>query len=323
MMPLAAAPFLAWLALGAGADSPRVAAGPDSARADSLEFHGAAAADSAARAAAAGADSLAAPAPPDSARTPPDDGPVPPPVPPAPPVPPVPPIPPVATPPAAERPPTAYSATAEFGFTSQSGNTNKLDTSFKLRATRVTPISTLALSGSVAYGEARHVKSAQELSGGLNYDYYPWRRLSLFGFLIDFNNPFQDLRSRWSLAAGARYDVIKHERGFLALSSALLREREEFSSDRTVRKRFRFSWRDKAEWKITPTIKLTNLTFLVQSFDRPWQDYRLDSNTELLLPLGKVVALKQGFDYHYTSRPRPGVLTTDRKFFTALVVTVK
>ena len=34
-------------------------------------------------------------------------------------------------------------------------------------------------------------------------------------------------------------------------------------------------------------------------------------------------ALKQGFDYHYTSRPRPGVLTTDRKFFTALVVTVK
>lgn len=328
-MTLAVAALLAGLAFAPGGDSLRVAVPADSARADSLEIPAAAAADSTGRGGAAAADSLATPAPPDSARTPPDDGPVPPPEPiapggtPAPQLPPAPTAPPVGTPPPAERPPAVYGATAELGFTSQSGNTNRMDTAFKLRATRVTPISTLALSGSVVYGEARHVKSAQELSGGLNYDYYPWRRLSLFGFLIDFNNPFQDLRSRWSLAAGARYDVIKHERGFLALSSALLREREEFSSDRTVRQRFRFSWRDKAEWKITPTIKLTNLTFLVQSFARPWQDYRLDSNTELLLPIGKVVALKQGFDYHYTSRPRPGVLTTDRKFFTALVVTLK
>lgn len=140
-------------------------------------------------------------------------------------LPPAPPVPPVGTPSPAERPPAVDGATAELGFTSQSGNTNRMDTAFKLRATRVTPISTLALSGSVAYGEARHVKSAQELSGGLNYDYYPWRRLSLFGFLIAFNNPFQDLRSRWSLAAGARYDVIKHERGFLALSRPAARAR--------------------------------------------------------------------------------------------------
>lgn len=285
-MTLAVAALLAGLAFAApGGDSLRVAVPADSARADSLEIP----------AAAAAADSVA-----------------PPPV-----------TAPVPVTPAPERSPAVYGATAELGFTSQSGNTNKLDTSFKLRATRVTPISTLALSGSVAYGEARHVKSAQELQGGLNYDYYPWRRLSLFGFLIDFNNPFQDLRSRWSLAGGARYDVIKHERGFLALSSALLREREEFRSDRTVRRRFRFSWRDKAEWKITPTVRLTNLTFLVQSFDRPWQDYRIDSATELLLPIGKVVALKQGFDYHYASRPRPGVQKTDRKFGTALVVTLK
>ena len=34
-------------------------------------------------------------------------------------------------------------------------------------------------------------------------------------------------------------------------------------------------------------------------------------------------SFKLGFDYHYTSRPRPGVQTTDRKFFTALVVTLK
>lgn len=215
----------------------------------------------------------------------------------------------------------SYRAQLEVGWTSQTGNTNKLDTLIRGRASRVDARSTLALSGTLAYAEALDEKNAQENSGALNYDYYPWRRWSVFGFATLLNNPFQDLRVRLSVAAGARYLLLSGPRGLLALSLAAVREDEEFL-DGAGRHRNRFSWRNKAEWRITERLVATNLTFFVQTFSDPFDDYRVESTTELTIPAGGFLAFRHGFRYAYDTTPRPGVETTDRKLSSSVVLTL-
>lgn len=215
-----------------------------------------------------------------------------------------------------------WSGQLEFGVTAQSGNTDKLDTTVKGRIARVGSRSTLALTGTLTYAEALGAKNAQENSGALNYDHYRWARWSLFGFSTLLNNPFQDLRFRLSVAAGVRYLAVSGSRGYLALSLAGIRETEEFL-DRTDRHRSRFSWRNKGEWRLTERLIATNVTFFVQTFSDPFDDYRVDSITNLTIPAGGVVAFRHSFRYAYDTTPRPGVETTDRKFSSSVVLTLR
>lgn len=236
---------------------------------------------------------------------------------PAPPEPAVPAVPPAAPPPGA-----ALEAQLELGVTSQSGNTDKVDLLVRGRATRIDARSTLALTGGVTYSEALGTKNAQENSGAVHYDYYPWTRWSLFGFATLLNNPFQDLRFRLSVAAGTRYRLLSGRRGSLALSLAAVREDEEFL-DGGLRHRNRFSWRGKSEWKPAERLTVTNLTFFVQTFSAPFDDYRVESTTDLTVAAGGFLALRNSFRYAYDTTPRPGVETTDRKIMSSVVLTLK
>lgn len=215
-----------------------------------------------------------------------------------------------------------YSGQVELGLTSQSGNTDRLDAFLKARASRVTPRSTLALSAALGYGEAKGEKNSQENSGAVNYDCYPWRRWSVFGFATVLNNPFQDLNTRWSVAAGGRYMLLSGRRGSLALSLAALREDERFL-DGSSRHRNRFSWRDKGELRLGARVTVTNVTFLVQSLDRPWDEYRVESTTELTAPAGEWISFRHSFRYQYDTTPRPGVERTDRKVASGIVLTLR
>jgi hypothetical protein len=168
----------------------------------------------------------------------------------------------------------------------------------------------------------KDLKNTQEIAANLNYDYYPWKHWSVFGFTTFLNNPFRDLRIRATAAAGGKWMPLVGERGSAALSLALLREYNQFR-DRTERREFRYSWRAKGELKFGTGARLAQVTFLILDLETPFRDYRVDSDTDISAPVNSWLNVKTAYVLNYERRPRPGVETTDRRVTASLVAAWK
>ncbi|MFN0152183.1 MAG: YdiY family protein [bacterium] len=214
-----------------------------------------------------------------------------------------------------------WSGAAELGFAESGGNTDVLSLLSKARVAHADSNSTIALAAGVLYGESDGAKNSQKLDGALNADYYPWGRWSVFSFATVLNNPFRDIRVRATGALGAKWSALAGRRGGASISVAGIREYEEARSSEATKRRFLYSWRTKAELRFGAAARLTQITFLVQDFDKPFEDYRVDSDTELTVPIEGRVDLSAAFSLDYENEPRPGVERTDRRVTTSLVVT--
>ncbi len=214
-----------------------------------------------------------------------------------------------------------WSGAAELGFAESGGNTEVLSFLSKGRIARADSVSTTALAAAVLYGESDGAKNSQKLEGAFNADYYPWGRVSLFGFATVLNNPFRDIRVRATGALGAKWVALAGRRGGASISVAGIREYEEARSSEATKRRFLYSWRTKAELRFAAAARLSQITFLVQDFDKPFEDYRVDTDTELTVPIEGRLDLKAAFSLDYENEPRPGVERTDRRITTSLVVT--
>ncbi len=215
------------------------------------------------------------------------------------------------------------SGNVELGFSASGGNTEKLDLVNRNRIAHVKDHSTMALSASVRYGELRDTKNTQEIQGAFNYDYYPWKHWSLFTYASVLNNRFRDIDIRAIGAVGGKWTPLVGSKGSASLSLAGIREYNRFESDGAERRDFRWSWRTKGELLLPNKGKFTHTMFVVQGFEKPLDDYRIDSDMSLLLPLSGWTMLKTSFDLNYENRPRPGIERTDRIFSTSLILTWK
>lgn len=214
-----------------------------------------------------------------------------------------------------------WSGAGEIGFSESGGNTDVLSLLSKGRVAHADTNSTIALAAAVLYGESDGAKNSQKLEGALNADYYPWGRWSLFGFATALNNPFRDIRIRATGALGVKWTALSGRRGSASVSVAGIREHEEARSGAATKRRFLYSWRTKSELRIGVAARLTQVTFLVQDFDKPFEDYRVDADTELAVPIAGRLDLRAAFSLDYENEPRPGVERTDRRVTTSLVAT--
>lgn len=226
----------------------------------------------------------------------------------------------VSAPAAAEN---GLSGSVELGFSASGGNTEKLDLMNRNRIAWVDDHSTFAASSSVRYGEVKGTKNTQEILGTFNYDYYPWTHWSLFSFASVLNNRFRDIDIRAIGSVGGKWAPFIGSRGEAALSLAAIREYDRYESDGSQEREFRWSWRTKGVLNLPDKGKLTHTTFVVQGFEKPFDDYRIDSDTSLILPISGWTLLKTTFELNYENRPRPGVERTDRVISTTLLLNWK
>jgi putative salt-induced outer membrane protein YdiY len=213
-----------------------------------------------------------------------------------------------------------WSARFELAASAASGNTDVLSVVNRNRIARADSVSTVALATAVAYGESDDAKNTQSLGATLNADYYPWRRWSVFSFADVLNNPFRDIRVRATGALGVKRTLLDGARGNLALSLAGIREFEQARSDRSETKRFLYSWRTKAELRLGPAARVTQIAFVAQDFEKPFEDYRLDTDTALTVKVERRIDLRVAYTFDYDNEPRPGVERTDRLLTTGLVL---
>lgn len=120
-------------------------------------------------------------------------------------------------------------------------------------------------------------------------------------------------------ALGVKWTPLEGRRGSASLSVAGIREHERARSDESERRRFLYSWRTKAELLFGAGARLTHVTFLVQGFEKPWEDYRVDSDTHLTARIAGAISLKTSFEIDYENEPRPGVERTDTRVSTSIV----
>ena len=202
-----------------------------------------------------------------------------------------------------------WSLTGEFGASKQTGNTDRADVHGSIELKRKTEVDLLKLFVQGKYGEIDEDRDAAEIIGGAYYEYSFTPRWYAYGRNTYEYDEFEQLELRVVAAAGAGYYFIKkpeHEfkmRGGIGLRHESYLEDDEGNradSETDVIGDLGLDYRI----DIKPWLQFVQSATYTPSFER-LDDYRLESDTGVLIPLGEgdKWKLKIGMRHDYDSQP--------------------
>lgn len=212
-------------------------------------------------------------------------------------------------------------ATGDISFVKTGGNTDvlSLGISDKLEW-KTSPRFTLKQQFGWIYGQTDNEESANALLAGVRAEYSLSKRLSLFvGFNYDYNL-FAGVKRRFEEYAGFGFRAIDKPRDILRFDAGLSRFQEwaryadtsnSFTAGRLVGD-YKHLFAEKAYFQ--------QIVEYLPNF-KTSEDYRLNTETALVAPLGGGVAIKVGYVVRYRGLPPEGVKKTDTVFRTGIQIT--
>ncbi len=224
---------------------------------------------------------------------------------------------------AAEAQRAKWSATVEAGVLYKEGNTESLTARGRAELRRKSPKDLLKFYIAGEYAEESKVRDTAEIKGGAYYEHLITKRLFGYGgFELEYDE-FENLDLRVSTAAGLGYYWLKEEHhelktrggiGFLHESYMNNTNRHTFQGDLGLD-----YFVDLAEW-----LRFTHSTSYYPTFESI-RDYRLVSDSALIIPLGDSEAwkLKLGAAYEYKSLPTGGAKRLDQTYYANIMLDIK
>ena len=213
-----------------------------------------------------------------------------------------------------------WGGTFEVGLLFKEGNTEKLEARAKVELRRKTNKDLLKFYASAQYAEENKRRDTHEVKAGMYYEYLLTERFFTFGRADIEYDEFENIDLRFSMAFGGGYYWIKapdHELktrlgvGYLheTYSTGLTRDTGQLDLGLEYRK------------DIAPWLQFTHATTYYPTFDS-LRDYRLVSDTGLLIPLGdsKIWKLKLGALYEYKSIPSLGSEALDQTYYANILL---
>jgi hypothetical protein len=198
----------------------------------------------------------------------------------------------------------------------------------------------LGAQGSVQYGHGNSqvmgsVRGEVTLADGiddgrrtfehLRYRYWLSERWAAETFVQHEFDPQRRLRLRFLAGAGPRWVPLHGELGALSVGLAVMGERTELSAGEAddagrVHDVLRASSYVIGRLEVSETVTLSQSFYFQPRFDRP-SDYRLLSETGIVVPLTENLALSLSFVAAMQSRPPEGVAPLDTRLLNRLAVT--
>jgi putative salt-induced outer membrane protein YdiY len=222
---------------------------------------------------------------------------------------------------AQDPPPKPLKATGDISFVKTGGNTDvlSLGVSDKIEW-KTSPKFTLKQNFGWVYGETDDVESANALLAGIRGEYALTSRVVVFaGFNYDYNL-FAGVKRRFEEFAGLGFVVIDKPKDILRFDAGIsyFQEWERYVD---VSNNF-MAGRFAADYKhlFAEKAYFQQIVEFLPNFEVS-DDYRLNSETALVAPLGGNIAIKVGYVVRYRGQPPEGFEKTDTVFRTGIQIT--
>lgn len=191
----------------------------------------------------------------------------------------------------------------------EGGNTDVFESKLDAELRFLTEDQTFRALGGYAFKRADGVDRSDDSFVHLRHNHRVVGRLHSLLFAQWSRNPFQDLRRRVLLGAGARFDALVGEAGHLTLGAANMFEEESLRAGEGS-ETWRLSTYLDAAWTFPSGVRLAANTF-VQPRWAELSDLRAIGTLGVLAPLGGGFALAVTASVTYDAEPPDGVEETD------------
>jgi putative salt-induced outer membrane protein YdiY len=208
---------------------------------------------------------------------------------------------------------------ADLGYVATSGNTQVSTLNFADQLTlRTSPDNRIDQIFSVVYGQNKNVVQTNIWNVGLRDQYGFTKTIGLYALAGFTRNTFAGIDYAFSEGGGLAFTPIlpkKHslefDAGISYLEQELLPDSTDHHADARGAVTYKFSFTKEAYFQqfveALPNLQREN-------------DFRLNSETDLVAPFSKHLAIKISYAIHYAHEPPPGFKTTDRIFSSDLQV---
>lgn len=204
-------------------------------------------------------------------------------------------------------------AHADLGYVSTSGNTNVSTLNFADALTfNASGRNSVAQTFSLVYGTSQNKVQTSLWTGQLEDIYKFTAHVGLYALGHYDRNTFAGIDQRLEEGVGMAVTVVDSRRDHLELSGGVSAIEERSTTDSA------------GSYAALRTSVLYKHTFFKNTYAQEAldgipdlkisADYRINSETDLVAPLSKHLAIKIGYGIHYANLPPPGFGTTDRLF---------
>ncbi|MEW5733428.1 MAG: DUF481 domain-containing protein [Thermodesulfobacteriota bacterium] len=210
--------------------------------------------------------------------------------------------------------------TGEIALVNTSGNTEVLTVSAKNKLTvDLSPADQLMWKLAALYGKDSGVKNAESYATDLRWDHAFTE--NTYGFLLGgwLQDKFKGFDDRWWGGAGAGYKLVNTQRNLLRaeLGANYAAEYYTNSTDQQFPEGRAFA--EYTHFFSTRTKFVQSLEYLLDFSES--RNYKLNSQTALLVAINDIFSLKAGYEIYYDNAPTPADLDkTDTRLSMALVV---
>lgn len=221
---------------------------------------------------------------------------------------------------AQDAPPKAVSFTADFGFVNTAGNTDVTTLNAGEKVEWKPGKVTIKQGFAIVYGETDGNTTTSSLRGDLRGDYPLSEAIAVFGAFAFDRNRFAGIARRFEENVGLAYKPIRGERDKLEFEAGASfnqqRSTLEISDNFTAA-------RGAGLYKhlFTETAYLQQTIEVLPNLEDS-EDLRINTETSLVAPLSKQIALKLSYVIRYDKLPEPGFEKTDRLFTSGIQISL-
>lgn len=215
--------------------------------------------------------------------------------------------------------PATTSLTGDLGVVGESGNANFMTMSIGDRLLHRGGRWEVEQTARYVHGTTNRATTASEMQLGLRADYSLSRRSSIFVSVGDERNTFAGFRARVNEALGLDWKEVETATDSLSLDVGA-EYTEEMDDDRTSTRYPAGRIEGRYTHAFSPAAYFAQMADFEPDI-RPHAGRRINTESALVAPLSRRLALKVEYRIRYESHPPFGYRTTDRMVTTGLQVT--
>jgi putative salt-induced outer membrane protein len=230
--------------------------------------------------------------------------------------------------PAAPKPPPFATIHTDLGYVNTSGNTEVQTLNFTDQLIlNTSPVNKITQLFSVVYGTNQNKVQTSLWNAGVKDEYSFTKTIGLFGLFNWDRNTFAGIDYRYEEGGGVAFTPLNgpHNRLEIDVGFSYFEVHSTFTDSLGAP---RDSSDDYAAIRTALIYRHTFIkdTYVQQTIEgipdlENEEDYRVNSETDVVAPLSKHIAVKLGYTIHYANLPPPGFKTTDRLFTSDLQFT--
>jgi putative salt-induced outer membrane protein len=226
------------------------------------------------------------------------------------------------------KPPPFATIHTDLGYVNTSGNTEVQTLNFTDQfVLNSSPVNKVTQTFSVVYGTNQNKVQTSLWNAGVKDEYALSKNIGVFGLFNWDRNTFAGIDYRYEEGAGIAFIPVNspHNRLEFDLGFSYFEVHSTFTDSLGV---LRDSADHYAALRTSVVYRHTIVkdTYLQQSVEgipdlQNEEDYRVNSQSDVVAPLSKHIAVKLGYTIRYANLPPPGFKTTDRLFTSDLQFT--